>query len=433
MAVTVLGSCTGSSQHDNKHSACRNGCRGVLDKAAYDIRVPANWNGTLLLYSHGYRADQGNGPGTAPLTAGDPGTGTGGPTAALLAEGYALAGSAYATAGWAVSGAVRDADRLYHRFVQQVGKPKRVYAWGTSMGGLVTELVAERYGWVTGAAPTCGVVAGPTANADNMLEAVVATQALFGVRLTGATAVATVQRTVVQAAQDTQGDGPAKLLYLSALLGLADQARGSTGNLATDPVQVAALNLAAYVDFALGLLPELTRRFGGSPAEAVGPDARSALSAAQRAAVLDRHGNPDAYAATVRQAPTGPVDARARRAFIASGNPTGRLRVPTITLHTVADPYALASNETVLRARVAAAGRLDRLAQFYVAPPASSGPAPYGVGHCAFSVGQTVALLDTLDRWVRSGHRPSAASVVGELRPALAAHFTAPRFPTDAR
>ena len=27
---------------------------GILHDAAYKIRVPANWNGTLLVYAHGY-------------------------------------------------------------------------------------------------------------------------------------------------------------------------------------------------------------------------------------------------------------------------------------------------------------------------------------------------------------------------------------------
>ena len=30
-------------------------CTGDIDGAAYEIRMPETWNGTLLLYSHGYR------------------------------------------------------------------------------------------------------------------------------------------------------------------------------------------------------------------------------------------------------------------------------------------------------------------------------------------------------------------------------------------
>ena len=59
---------------------------------------PANWNGTLILYSHGF------GPLTA-ADAPDPNT-----QAALLADGYALAGSSYdpSNSEWALDTAVSD-------------------------------------------------------------------------------------------------------------------------------------------------------------------------------------------------------------------------------------------------------------------------------------------------------------------------------------
>src|SRR5712672_2410888 len=70
------------------------------DNASYIISVPSNWNGTLVLYSHGYVF-----PGQAnpARDAGDPQT-----EAALLNQGYALAGSAYSTTGWALQQAFQD-------------------------------------------------------------------------------------------------------------------------------------------------------------------------------------------------------------------------------------------------------------------------------------------------------------------------------------
>ena len=70
---------------------------GTLGKAAYAIEVPAHWNGTLFLYSHGYVAPgQANGAVDAP-----------GPDVAswLLGHGYAVAGSSYSSTGWAVEDA----------------------------------------------------------------------------------------------------------------------------------------------------------------------------------------------------------------------------------------------------------------------------------------------------------------------------------------
>jgi len=72
----------------------------LSDGATYLMQVPVNWNGTLFLYSHGYVE-----PGAAnpAMDVGDPDTG-----AFLLANGFALAGSSYATTGWAIHEALSD-------------------------------------------------------------------------------------------------------------------------------------------------------------------------------------------------------------------------------------------------------------------------------------------------------------------------------------
>ena len=70
------------------------------DGATYLIQVPAKWNGTLVLYSHGYVVPGSSNPAK---DVGDPITG-----GYLLANGYALAGSSYATTGWAIQQALPD-------------------------------------------------------------------------------------------------------------------------------------------------------------------------------------------------------------------------------------------------------------------------------------------------------------------------------------
>lgn len=81
-------------------------CVGVTsDTAPYSMMVPANFNGTVYLYSHGYRPN-------VPVPAGIPGYGgytvtntpQPGPNAtvigALLAKGYGVVGSGFARQGW---------------------------------------------------------------------------------------------------------------------------------------------------------------------------------------------------------------------------------------------------------------------------------------------------------------------------------------------
>src|SRR6202142_656165 len=102
----------------------------LSDGATYVIDVPAGWNGTLLLYSHGYVAPGSSNPAT---DVGDPLTG-----GYMLASGYALAGSSYAGTGWAVQQAIPDQIATLDVFTAKVGTPTTTIAWGHSLGGMIT-------------------------------------------------------------------------------------------------------------------------------------------------------------------------------------------------------------------------------------------------------------------------------------------------------
>src|SRR6202020_3042589 len=123
------------------------------DGGGWIADVPSNWNGTLLLYSHGY--------GTlSPQDAPDPNT-----EAALLNAGYALAGSGYDPNGslWALGSAVRDQVQTLQAVKNTVlpSRPRQVLAFGTSMGGLISALEDQQSnGRLDGALTTCGLVAG---------------------------------------------------------------------------------------------------------------------------------------------------------------------------------------------------------------------------------------------------------------------------------
>ncbi len=113
--------------------------------------MPDPWNGTLVLYSHGYSF----GPSAA-TDVGDPATGFW-----LLSNGYALAGSSYSTSGWALQQAFADQIQTLDIFATDFGTPSRTIAWGHSLGGMITaglvQLFPQRF---TAALPMCGVVAG---------------------------------------------------------------------------------------------------------------------------------------------------------------------------------------------------------------------------------------------------------------------------------
>lgn len=418
-AVLLVAGCTTSSGRPDA-AACTSICRGTLAGAQYLIRMPSHWNGVLLINSHGYRSPSRPAAGRPALSIGDTtGAGTDLVSRTLLEQGYALAGSGAAEQGWSTQAALTAADELYRRFVQLHGTPTRTYAWGGSFGGLVTELLAERAEWVDGAAPLCGAVAGPLDNFDNFLEAAWATKVLLApqLRVTGLASRTQVKdevqlaRTVISTAVvgGAGADGPAKVAYLATLLGLPAQSEQHPSG---RPLAALADTLRSYVSFAIAIGYELDQRFGGNPA---GTSAPPTPSAAVAAAVTTLGGDAAAYAASLAAAPAIAADPAARQAAQASGEPTGRLRVPTVTLHGEADPIAIVSNEKVLHDRVAAAGAGARLQQLYAAP---AGPGS-GIGHCVFTAPQVVATIDALDDWVRSGTRaPVPADLTADFSPA---------------
>src|SRR5580700_2523815 len=142
------------------------------DGATYLIQVPASWNGTLVLYSHGYVTPGSPNPAT---DVGDPLTGQW-----LLSNGYALAGSSYATTGWALQQAIPDQLATLNTFDRRIGTPTRTIAWGHSLGGMITAaLLQVAPGRFTAALPMCGVLAGGVGTWNEALDSAVAIQQLL--------------------------------------------------------------------------------------------------------------------------------------------------------------------------------------------------------------------------------------------------------------
>jgi pimeloyl-ACP methyl ester carboxylesterase len=121
---------------------------GVHGGAGYRIEVPANWNGELVLYAHGFR-----GTGLE-LTITNPRI-----RQLLVKNGYAWAASSFATNGYDVKQGVKDTHALGALFNGLVGNPRRTYITGHSMGGHITGVAIEQYPQAfVGALPMCGVM-----------------------------------------------------------------------------------------------------------------------------------------------------------------------------------------------------------------------------------------------------------------------------------
>ena len=175
-------------------ATCEGSLTGPLGASTFKIVMPATFNGTVLLYSHGYRVGTpvpaalatplgfASSPSyvktSVPALAATFGTDVAyvGSMAAdvadssvaqanLLAQGYALAGAGYAKQGWATAEGV-DAGESLLKYINSgaISGVKKTLVWGESLGGLISQTLAERNpGKIAGSLPTCAPLEGPEA------------------------------------------------------------------------------------------------------------------------------------------------------------------------------------------------------------------------------------------------------------------------------
>ena len=139
-------------------------CVGVTsDGAPYAMQVPANFNGTVALYSHGYRYNV-DIPAAIPLIGGYKVTSTPEPVPGgnadvaryLFSQGIAIVGSGFARQGWNPDSAIATNVELISTFKTKFPTTKKVIAWGSSLGAVITQGLAEKHPeLVSAVAPMC--------------------------------------------------------------------------------------------------------------------------------------------------------------------------------------------------------------------------------------------------------------------------------------
>lgn len=122
---------------------------GVQGGAGYRVEVPDDWNGSLVLWAHGFRE-----AGSEDLTVDNHPL-----REILIPSGFAWAASSYSRNDYDVATGVQDTHALSKLFNGLVEKPERTYVTGASMGGHITAVLIEQFPKAyDGAMPICGVV-----------------------------------------------------------------------------------------------------------------------------------------------------------------------------------------------------------------------------------------------------------------------------------
>ena len=384
--------------------------------AAYKIEAPTNWNGTLLLYSHGYRAE---GTANPAIDAGDPTT-----AKYLFDHGFALAGTSYSAMGWALEQAFKDQIDALEVFAQKVGKPSRTIAWGHSLGGIITaglvQLQPERF---AGALPMCGVLAGGVGAWDAALDGeFVATTLLAPAATSGPLRSPSIQ--LVKISDPAANGAAAKAMYAEAQKTPAGRARLSlAAALSAEPgwfsiatAEPAAADFTSQqvnqelwqeqvsAPFAFNFRAELEKRAGGNPSTNVGVDYarlldaspwKAEVTALYQAAGLSVQDDLGALARAPRISADGSARDYLKRFITFDGN----LKIPVLTLHTSSDGLVPVEGEYAYGQTVARATRSTLLRQLYVRR----------AGHCAFTPAETVTALDALIKRLDTGAWPDLA------------------------
>jgi hypothetical protein len=383
----------------------------LADGATYEIQVPANWNCTLFLYSHGYVAP---GEPNPAQDVGDPVTG-----GWMLSHGYALAGSSYATTGWAIQQALPDQIATLNVFDQLVGPPARTIAWGHSLGGIITAGLIQDYpSRFTAALPMCGVLSGGVATWNTALDSEVAFQQLIDpslqvVNITDPDANLTAAEQAATTAQQT-AQGQARIALAAALGDLPGwftplSAPPAANDYAAQEYNQYLWDTEIDFPFVFALRAELEARAGGNPSWTTGvnfaaqlaksPDLREVVALYQAAGLSLRADLATLNAATRISADPAAVQYLAR--YISFN---GQLAVPVLTMHTTGDGLVIPENEQAYASVVRQAGDSQMLRQIFVSR----------AGHCAFTPAETItaaqALLSRLatGRWDDQALQPAS-------------------------
>ena len=407
VGALVVGGLTASSAAASASTTCGGSGSittqpGTLDDGAtYLLECPAGkWNGTLFLYSHGYVVPGSPNPAR---DVGDPVT-----RAWLLASGFALAGSSYATTGWAIQQALPDQIHTLDAFDSTYGTPARTIAWGHSLGGIITAGLIQDYpNRFTAALPMCGVLAGGVATWNTALDSAFAFKELIdpSIQIVNITDPGNLTNgeVAVAAAQATP-QGRARLALVAAL---ADTPGWFTP-LSPEP---AASDYAAQeanqflwdqqVDFpfALAFRAELEARAGGNPSWNAGvnyvEDLAKSADLEEVIALYHQAGlSLTEDLRTLNRAPRISADPAAVRYLAQNVAFDGDISIPVLTMHTTGDGLVVPENEQAYRSVVDRAGNGRLLRQIFVDR----------AGHCTFTPAETITAVQTLLNRLGTGH-----------------------------
>lgn len=354
------------------------------DGSIYQIVLPTNWNHQLVLYAHGIVDPQE--PIALPSDSGFTEL-----RDALVLDGFAVGYSSFAANGYAIKEGVRDTDQLKAAFISLAGKPVKTFLVGASLGGIIVLDLAETYPQkYDGVLPMCGLIGGSPLE----VEYVGNSRVLFDYFFPGVI--------------------PGSLLHTPLLpydpgvppLNLGDAVEAALIN-GLNPLLSPTLPTLQLAD-ALGLEAKSSTEVVEGLVEVLGFDVRYLNDLLARTNLASPYDNRFIWY-------SGSLNDKALNAGVerVAGTlegfeyllryyqPTGLVRIPTVTLHTTRDPLVPYWHEAVYRLLATQQHREGLLVQQSV----------NRFGHCEFDASEVVHAFTGLVGWVDYGTKPSGGDV----------------------
>ncbi len=381
--------------------------------AEWSFVVPDDWNGTVLLYSHGYRPSFAGSANPAQIAPND------GTEELLLDMGYALVGSGYAARGWALPTAVDDQLGSLDAALDVSGvEPEHILAYGTSMGGLVTGRIAETAGDVIeGALPTCGLMEGGVDLNNYQLDAAHAINQLidpehdiqiegYGVTGLGSAFAATGALLGAVGAAQATPEGQARNALAAALFHLPGDDSGSLQEWQESMYGL----LQTTIGFVTAGRYDIETAAGGNGTWNAGVDYVKLFQSSEDRKLVEKlykQAGLDLKADLELLTETADIEADAGSVETLFGHSglTGDLQMPVLSLHTTIDILAPVQVEEEYAEDVRGQGDAALLRQMFVERD----------GHCAFTPAEIAAGIVVLEERVVTGHWSGASSSVPKL------------------
>lgn len=362
--------------------------------AKWKALIPAQFNGSLLLWSHGYspRIDPAE---PAPAQYRD----------LLLAKGYALVASDYGAGGWSLEQAVPAQRATVEAFAALEGRPARVLAWGSSMGGLISTALAEQDSPVIdGALAMCPSIGGAVGMMNMGLDGAFATATLIApnsglslVNVADDMANGRKAMAAIDAARQTR-EGRARIALAGVLGGIPGWTRPERPEPAADDAEAQVDEIAATLVMGT-FMPrnDQESRAGGAFSWNTGVNYARQLDRSGRRPFVEAMYRKAGLSLTrdlaaLARAPRISAKPSAVRYMLDNYTPTARPRVPLVSLQAVGDGL---TSPSLQRAYADAAPRAMMQSLWHK-----------GAGHCRLPAEQVLAAIAQLEQRLASGKWP---------------------------